>query len=189
MDIEVIYPVLKKRRFIGKKIRGFCFWIFLITAYCCTIFNVCFGGKAWSIIVLWSLWFVWTAFLTRPLVENNLINRIAGLLMNICILLLLIEVFLRSGWAGFVIPIVCFGMLVIIGTIFFLNVSKQKQNVMTMIWIISGSLVAFIGAFFGWPAMNWPVTVLGLTAFSMFVACVVVFPIQFFLELKKRFHT
>lgn len=189
MDIKIIYPPLKKQKFAVEKIRGVCLWIFLITAYCCTIINICVGGKAWSIIVLWSLWFAWNTFMTRPLVENNLISRITNLLSNSCILLVLIDVFLSSGWEEFVIPIICFGILMILGIIFFLNVSMHRQNMMPMIWIISGSLVAFISAILGWSTMNWPVVVLGSTAFAMFIAFVVVLRLQFFLEFKKRFHT
>ncbi|HEX7714239.1 MAG TPA: DUF6320 domain-containing protein [Bacillota bacterium] len=189
MDIEIIYPALKKPLSIIEIVRKICFWIFLIAAYCCPIINICVGGKAWSIIVLWSLWFVWNTFLTRPLVENNLISQTTHLLLNSCILLVLIEVFLSSGWAEFVVPIICFGMLVILGIIFFLDISKQKQNMMPMLWVIGGSLVAIVSAFLGWSSMNWPTIVLGSTAFALLTASIVVLRLQFILELKKRFHT
>ena len=189
MDIEMIYPVIKKSLFSAEKMRKICSRIFLLAAYFCPIINFCVGGKAWSVIVLWSLWFVWTTFLTRPLIENNLISQTVRFFLNICVLFILIEVFLSSGWAAFVIPIFCFSVIVLLGVIFFMNTAKQKQNMMPMLWVIGGSLVAIGSAFLGLLSMNWPTIVLGSTAFALLIASIAVLRHQFFLELKKRFHS
>ena len=54
---------------------------------------------------------------------------------------------------------VCYGMLIAIGIIFFLNVSKQRQNMMPMLWVIAGAIVAAICAIFGFSLRNWPIDV------------------------------
>lgn len=138
--------------------------------------------------MLWSMWFTWTSFVSRPLVENSLISQATRFLLNSCILLVLIQVFLNGSLVNFVIPIVCFGVLVFLGIIFFMDISKQKQNIMPMLFVIGGSLAVIICAFIGWLSLNWPTIALGSTAFAMLVASMVILRRQFFTELKKRFH-
>lgn len=132
MEIKNVYPPLKRKLNRRRKLRTACGWCFLAAAAACVIVNICVGGKAWSAVALWALWMIWSTLLTPVLVENNLISQSARLLINTCILLILIDLTISSGWAAFVIPIVCYGMLIAIGIIFFLNVSKQRQNMMPM---------------------------------------------------------
>lgn len=188
MDIEIVYPLPKRLTRAREGIRKIFLWCFLAVAYSCPIINLYLGGEAWSIVVIWSMWVVWCTIITRPLVENNLMSRTVHFLLNCSILLVLIDVCLSSGWAGFVVPIVCFGLLVVMGILFFIDVSKQRQNIMPMLWIISGSLVALVIAMVGWLKMNWPTVLLGSTAFALLVVTIITLRRQFFSELKKRFH-
>lgn len=163
-------------------------FIFLAAGYICPIINICNGGKPWSIVVDWSLWLIWCTVFTRPLVENNLMSRTVHFLFNSAILLVLIDVCISSGWAGFVVPLVCFSLLVLLGVLFFVGLAKQHQNLMPMLWIITGSLVSLIVAATGWLKMNWPTIVLGSTAFALLLAALIILRKEFFAELKKRFH-
>jgi hypothetical protein len=49
---------------------------------------------------------------------------------------------LFHGWGSFVIPIVCFGTLVLLGVLFLSDLTKQRQNVMPMVWLIIASCSA-----------------------------------------------
>lgn len=189
MDIEIVYPQPKRLTRARERVRIIFLWCFLAAAYACPIINIYLGGRPWSIVVIWSLWVVWCTVITHPLVENNLMSRTAHFLLNCSILLVLIDVCLSSGWAGFVVPIVCFGLLVVLGIFFFIDISKQRQNIMPMLWIISGSLVALVIATVGWLKMNWPTILLGSTAFALLLVTIITLRRQFFTELKKRFHT
>jgi len=187
MDIEIVYPSPAKRR------RSWWLaavqWSFVVTAYLCATINLLVGGKPWSLVVLWSLWFVWSLLFSRDLVEYNRISQAAKLLLNTCVLLVLIDRCLVSGWAEFVVPIVCFGSLLAIGALFFTDLSRQRQNMMPMVWLIGASLVAMLVSLSGWPAMNWPMIVLGVTAFTMLVASLIVLKEDLVREIRKHFHT
>ncbi|NLW65429.1 MAG: hypothetical protein GXY26_04280 [Clostridiales bacterium] len=188
MDIEIVYPKPELRTQAREEIKKIMLWCFLTAAYICPIVNICIGGKLWSIVVIWSMWVVWCTLLNPPLVENNLMSRTAHFLLNCAILLVLIDVCLSSGWAGFVVPIVCFALLVVLGILFFIDISQQRQNIMPMLWIIGGSLVALVIAIAGLLKMNWPTIALGSTAFALLVITIITLRRQFFAELKKRFH-
>jgi len=189
MDIEIVYPERKKisHHTAERAAR----WIFAAAAYICALVNILVGGKPWSVVVLWGLWFVWSLVIGRDLVEYNRISQTAKLLFNTCVLLVLIDLCLASGWAAFVVPIVSFGTLAAIGVMFFTNLSRQKQNLMPMFWLIGASLVAMAVSLSGWglPATNWPMLALGLTAFTMLTVSVIVLKSDLVRELKKRFHT
>lgn len=187
MTIEIVYPSpkKKKRRRAALVIK----WCFVAAAYVCPIINILTGGKPWSIIVLWALWFAWSGFVSRDLIEYNRISQTAKLLVYTCILLVLIGLCLSPGWLGFVIPIVSFATLMVIGVLFFSNLSKQKQNMMPMVWLIGASFVAIIASLSGWPRMNWPMAVLGTTAVALLAASILVLKKDLLRELRKRFHT
>lgn len=104
-------------------------------------------------------------------------------------MLILIETFLSSGWAGFVVPIVSFTSLIVMGVLFFTNLPIQKQNLMPMMWMIAAALVAIMASLIGWPKMNWPFIVLGATAFALLIVTFIVLPKELIRELQKRFHT
>ena len=188
MEIEMVYPPKKRYRNVWEGFRRVFKWIFLTAAYICPLVNLCVGGEPWSLVVLWSEWLVWSQFFSPSLVEYNLISQISKGLTNTCVLLLLIATIYSLGWAEFVIPIVCFGTLATIGVLFLTDISKHKQNMMPMVWIIFASLVGIAGAFIGWPRMNWPMIVLGATAFALLTVCAVILRRDMLSELKKRFH-
>ena len=93
-----------------------------------------------------------------------------------------------SGWAAFVIPIVCYGMLIAIGIIFSSMSPSSGRNMMPMLWVIAGAIVAAICAIFGFSLRNWPIIVLGSIAAALLIATIVILRSQLFAELKKHFH-
>lgn len=187
MKVKNIYPEQNnsKRLHIRNAVR----WAFLAAAYVCLIVNISAGGKAWSVVVLWSLWSVWSLVLSPDLVEYNRISQISKLMAFTCILLILIDTLISPGWAMFVVPIICWGVLLIIGTLFLLDMTRQTQNIMPMLWVIFASIVSIILSWAGWPKMSWPVVALGTTAFALLIVCIAVLRKRLMLELKKRFHT
>jgi hypothetical protein len=51
-----------------------CKWTFLFAGFICAVVNLSTGGKAWSIIVIWSMWLVWTQLVSPDMVEYNRIS-------------------------------------------------------------------------------------------------------------------
>jgi hypothetical protein len=187
MEIEIVYP--PRKRFAYPRAVTLIKWVFVSAAYVCSIVNLAVGGKPWSVVVLWALWSVWSLAVSRDLVEYNRVSQTVKLLVHTCVLLVLIDLCLSSGWAGFVVPIVSFATLFMVGVLFFSDLSRQKQNLMPMIWLIGASLIAMIVSLAGWPGMNWPMLLLGITAFTMLAVSVIVLKRDLLRELRKRFHT
>lgn len=189
MKIKLTYPPAQQKRLAAERLRYILRWCFSVASYVCAIVNLCVGGPAWSLVVIWSLWCVWSMIVSPSLVEYNRISQTAKTLINACILLILIDTVFSSGWAEFVVPIVSFGSLIIIGILFLSDLPKQKHNIMPMVWLIAASLVAVISSLIGWPKLDWPMIVLGSTALLLLIVCVAVLRADLLRELKKRFHT
>lgn len=188
MKIKPAYPEVQKSRLALERLRYVLRWCFSVASYVCVIVNWCTGGAAWSLVVVWSLWCMWSIFVSPSLVEYNRISQTSKSLVNVSILLILIDTILSSGWAPFVVPIVSFGSLIIIGVLFLSDLPKQKHNIMPMVWLIVASFVAVIGSLIGWPKLDWPMIVLGSTALLLLIVCVAVLRQDLLRELKKRFH-
>jgi len=188
MDIKIVYPLVSKKKRTAPALKAVTKWTFLITAYTCLICNLYSGGKAWSIVVLWSLWFLWSFLFAPDMVEYNRISQASKLLAYACILLILINVLLAPGWASFVVPVICFGGLLFIALLFFTDFEKQRQNMMPMIWLLTGSILMIVLSLAGWPEMSWPMIAMGATAFGILVLCFAVMGRNLPLEFRKRFH-
>lgn len=180
---------MEKHRLQRKKILKIMRWPLLIAAYTCPIVNIVTKGKAWSVVVLMSLYMAWTLVFSTDLVEYNRISQFIKLITNSCVLLVLIDVFLVSGWAMEVVPIVCFSGVAISGILFFTDFDRQKQNMMPMLQLIVLEIIgAIIGIFWWRIESNWAMVVMGVLAFAMLIACIAVLSGEFIRELKRRFH-
>ncbi len=190
MKVKITYPAIAKRKLQRKKLLNILRWPFLGAAVTCPIVNLAIGGKAWSVIVLMGLYMVWRLVFAVDLVEYNRISQFTKLVLSSCVMLALIDYFLASGWAILVIPIVCFGGLVVAGTLFFTDFRRQKQNMMPMLTLI---FLAMVGSSLGlslWHGRGrWAMIVMGGLALALLIACIASTGRDFLRELKRRFHT
>ncbi len=188
MKIEITYPT-KKRTHQRQDVINWAKWPFLFAAYICPIINITLGGTAWSIIVLYSLWIVWTNAVSPNLVEYNRISQLIKLITNASILLILVNVVFSFDWAERVVPIVCFGGFIIAGILFFTDLNKQRQNMMPMLLLIIICIPSSVaGVFVYGQESRWSLVVMGAIAFALLIACFIVLRKDFINELKKRFH-
>ncbi len=188
MDFEVIYPNIKKTSLAMLRVRTVFGLIFLAAAVACPVVNIAVGGKAWSVIVLWALYMVWTLVLKAPLVERNLISQGVRLSVMIGILLILIDRLLYPGWAAFVVPIVAYGALIVLAILFFVNVSKQRHNVMPLVIVTLAAAIGSVVAMLVFSEISWPMIVLAVTAGVLFIATVLILRTRLISEIVKRFH-
>ncbi len=188
MDFEIVYPHIKKHSIAMLYVRTVFGLLFLAAAAVCPVVNLILGGKAWSVIVLWSLYMVWTLVLKAPLVERNLISQGVKLLVMTVILLILIDRLIYPGWAAFVVPIVAYGALIVLAVLFFVNVSKQRHNVMPLIILTALAAAASAVALFVFSETRWPMIVLASTAAALLIATAFILKTRLLSELVKRFH-
>ncbi len=188
MDFEIVYPHVKKHSFAMLYVRTIFGILFLAAAVVCPVVNILLKGKAWSVIVLWSMFMVWTLVLKAPLVERNLIGQGVKLLVMTVILLILIDWLLCPGWAAFVVPIVAYASLIALAVLFFVNISKQRHNVMPLVILTAFVAVASAVALFVFSERSWPMIVLAATAAVLLIATVIILKSRLISELVKRFH-
>ncbi len=188
MDFEIVYPHIKKQSIAMMYVRYVFGLVFLAAAVVCPTVNIVLGGRAWSVIVLWSMYMVWTLILKAPLVERNLISQGVKLLVMTVILLILIDRLLYPGWAAFVVPIVAYGALMVLAVLFFVNVSKQRHNVMPLLALTVIVMVCSAVAMFVFSETRWPMIVLASTAAVFLIASVIILKSRLISELVKRFH-
>ncbi len=188
MDFEVIYPKIKKTSLAMLRVRTVFGLLFLAAAVVCPIVNIVLRGKAWSVIVLWALYMVWTLVLQTPLVERNLISQGVRLSVMTAILLVLIDRLLAPGWAAFVVPIVAYAALIVLAILFFVNVSKQRHNVMPLVIVTLAAAIGSAVALFAFSETSWPMIVLASTAAVLLIATVLTLRTRLLSEIVKRFH-
>ena len=190
MKISITYPKPDRQRMLREKLIRILRGPFLFTALLCPVMNLVTGGKAWSVIVLFSLYLVWTVAISPDLVEYNRISQAIRLIVSAGILLILIDRLLAPGWAVEAVPIVCFSGLAAVGVLFFTDFERQKQNMLPMLLLILLSLLAAIVGLIVWrEESRWALAVMGVFAFSLLVCCIRALGPDFLRELQKRFHT
>jgi hypothetical protein len=194
MKIEITYPAGKERKLQRRDVIDRAKWPFLFAAYICPIVNIATGGAAWSVIVLWSLWIVWSFVFSPDMVELNRISLFIKFIANACVLLILIDILLAPGWGMVAIPIVCFGGLAVAGVLFFTDLERQKQNMMPMLLLTGVSILGAVIGLIIWRNESladslWALIVMGAFAVALLTGSFMVLGKAFIREIKKRFHT
>ena len=189
MQINITYPPVPKRKVQRKKFLNIIKWPILAVALASVIVNIAVGGKAWSAIVIMGIYMIWTLLLSPSLVEYNRISQTIKLILCSCIMLILINALLVPGWAVQVVPMVCFGGLIVSAVLFFTDIEKQKQNMLPMLLLI---IISIIGGAFGiyiWHNETiWPLIVMESVASALLIAVIVITGRDFMREIQRRFH-
>ncbi len=190
MNIEITYPAISKRQFQQRKLQKALKWPFLLAAYACPIINFCIGGKAWSVLVLAGLYTVWTMVVSPDLVEYNRISQTVKLTVRACIVLGLLDLFLVEGLVLSVLPIVCFGALIVSGVMFFTDLERQKQNMLPLLWLILFTMVgAAVGLSIWHEGAHWALVVMQCVSVALLLVCIITLGGELLRECKRRFHT
>ncbi len=188
MKVDIIYPLPPKKSRVIETIIEIVKWLFIASVIIAPITNIFVGKQAWSLLVMWPIYVIWKSVVNRDSIEFNRISQGSKLLIYVCILLLIINFVFSFNWGGFVIPLVYLSMLITISVFFFTNITKQRQNIMPLIWLITISIIAFSASVIGWPKLNWPMIVLGCVSFVILFVCVIILKNDLLLEFKKKFH-
>lgn len=189
MHVKNTYPSIKKGSGNRRRMLLVLRWPFIVAAVASVVVNLCVGGSLWSVIAVLALYMVWRLILSPDLVEYNRMSQPIKTVAWCCILLALIDILLIHGWGRFVIPIVCFGGLVVCIVLFFTNLETQKHNMLPLIIFIFVSIVGSSIALYFWHEDNdWPYIVLLCLSVLFLFALIVVLGQDFRIEMKRRFH-
>lgn len=188
-ELRIEYPKQRKSRLFMYYLRKILRLLFILAIITCPLVNYLTEGPAWCVVVIWAILFAWRMFLMPDIIEFTSIGSVFRVGTFAITETTLIGVILSPGWLGFVLPIIAFSTLIVSGFLFVLNIGKQQNNIMPLIWEIFFELVAFVVLFAEMPKLNWPTITMGGVAAFMAVTGLLIFHGAIWRELKKRFHT
>ena len=188
MKIKITYPKVSPKIIKHQRLINFMKWPLLIAVVICPIINLITGGKAWSLVVLMSIYIAWDLVISRDLVEYNRISQFVKLITLTSLLLITIDVFLAPGWALEAVPILIFSGLIVTSVLFFTDIEKQKQNIFPFLFLILLSIFSsIIGLSFYHEKDSWPLTVMGAVALFLLITLSITLKENIINELKKGF--
>ena len=80
MNNKITYPQVSKKKQTIRKIINILKILSIIAVIACPIVNISTGGKAWSLVVIMSIYILWTMLLSPDLVEYNRISQFVKLI-------------------------------------------------------------------------------------------------------------
>ena len=188
MKIKITYPKVSPKIIKHQRLINFMKWPLLIAVVICPIINLITGGKAWSLVVLMSIYMAWNLVISRDLVEYNRISQFVKLITLTSLLLITIDVFLAPGWALEAVPILIFSGLIVTSVLFFTDIERQKQNIFPFLFLILLSIISsIVGLSFYHEKDSWPLTVMGAVALFLLITLSITLKENMINELKKGF--
>ena len=188
MKIKITYPKVSPKIIKHQKLINIMKWPLLIAVVICPIINLITGGKAWSLVVLMSIYMAWDLVISRDLVEYNRISQFVKLITLTSLLLITIDVFLAPGWALEAVPILIFSGLIVTSVLFFTDIERQKQNIFPFLFLILLSIFSsIVGLSFYHEKDSWPLTVMGVVALFLLITLTITLKENIINELKKGF--
>lgn len=188
MKIKITYPKVSPKIIKHQRLINFMKWPLLIAVVICPIINLITGGKAWSLVVLMSIYMAWDLVISRDLVEYNRISQFVKLITLTSLLLITIDVFLAPGWALEAVPILIFSGLIVTSVLFFTDIERQKQNIFPFLSLILLSIFSsIVGLSFYHEKDSWPLTVMGAVALFLLITLSITLKENIINELKKGF--
>lgn len=188
MKIKITYPKVSPKIIKHQRLINFMKWPLLIAVVICPIINLITGGKAWSLVVLMSIYMAWDLVISRDLVEYNRISQFVKLITLTSLLLIIIDIFLAPGWALEAVPILIFSGLIVTSVLFFTDIERQKQNIFPFLFLILLSIFSsIIGLSFYHEKDSWPLTVMGAVALFLLITLSITLKENIINELKKGF--
>lgn len=188
MKIKITYPKVSPKIIKHQRLINFMKWPLLIAVVICPIINLITGGKAWSLVVLMSIYMAWDLVISRDLVEYNRISQFVKLITLTSLLLITIDVFLAPGWALDTVPILIFSGLIVTSVLFFTDIERQKQNIFPFLFLILLSIFSsIVGLSFYHEKDSWPLTVMGVVALFLLITLTITLKENIINELKKGF--
>ena len=188
MKIKITYPKVSPKIIKHQRLINFMKWPLLIAVVICPIINLITGGKAWSLVVLMSIYMAWDLVISRDLVEYNRISQFVKLITLTSLLLITIDIFLAPGWALEAVPILIFSGLIVTSVLFFTDIERQKQNIFPFLFLILLSIFSsIIGLSFYHEKDSWPLTIMGVVALFLLITLTITLKENIINELKKGF--
>lgn len=188
MDVKIVYPLKRNRAPARIKLRRWIFFTFALGALATGICDICLPGAPFSLYVIGGEFLFYIAFMRTSPIEQRFSARCADVTLSVCAYLVLLAATLKKDWAGFVVPIVGFSLVILMGLFFLVDLLRGRLSPMPFFRVLLAGLMCMICAFLGYFEMNWPMIVLGSVALGFLIMSAVFCAKPLKTELLKRFH-
>ena len=188
MRVHTTYPPNTSQSFWRRNRQALWRSAFVLAGYLCLIINLLTQGPAWSLIVIGGLMTVWIALIYQPQVEATPIKKLCDTALAVCLYLFLLDSVVGGGWSGFVVPIVFFGDLVLIGSYFLLFFKKRKRDFLPLFELLLAGVVITLCELVGFHYLDWPMVVVGGVSLGLLVLSLALFWQPMREEFQKKFH-
>ncbi|NDV45838.1 hypothetical protein D0T49_02075 [Paludibacter sp. 221] len=154
------------------------------------VVNIAVGGIPWSLYVITGIYLFYKIFLSRNLVEANLIQRFLSVVITVCLLMIIIRLISTEALnVQIVIPNILFGALVVSGGFYFYDFQSQKSHILPIIFTIGVAIFSIAILFFLFGIIRWPMIVLGGVSLFIIVFSLLFYRKSIIAEIKKKIHT
>lgn len=186
MNPKIIYPIPNSQNSFYRHMRDVTRIVFISAALICFIVNYFTKGKAWSIIVAWSLFSIWQLLFGFRLVEFSVYSNAIRATLYLVILLILIDKFLYSGWAQTVIPIVLFAYLLVMFILYFAIYTRRQRHLVSIMMLGAFNVIMIPYSIRSWPIENWVAFSFLVASFVLFIVLIIVNWKDIKYEIKAR---
>jgi len=187
MNPKITYPIPVRQHSFYRTTRAIVRIVFLTAAFVCVLLNLILKGKAWSLIVLWSLFSIWQLVFSLKLVEYSVFSHITHIFIDAIILLWLIDRFLAPGWASTVIPIVFFAAMLTMFIIYFVTFDRKHRHLTSMLVMGLLNLATIPYYTHHWPIDNWVAFAFQIASAVLFLVLLIISWKDIPAELRARF--
>jgi len=105
-------------------------------------------------------------------------------------MLVLIDVFITSGWAANVVSIICFSSLIAVCLLLYTDFERQRHNLLPVILLSALSLItSAVLMIISGGNIPWQLPVTCVLSFVVLAVCIKTMGWNIKSELKKMFHT
>ena len=189
MNPKIIYPVPGRQNSFYRYLRYYARIVFIVAALVCLLVNYLVKGKAWSIIVVWSLFSAWRLLFSLRLVEFSIYSHAIRVTLYLTVLLILIDYLLAPGWAQTVVPIVLFAYFVVMIILYFAIYSRKQRHLVSIMMLGILNLIMIPYSIHSWPIENWLAFAFGLSSLVLMIIMIIINWKQIKYEINARFMT
>lgn len=189
MNISYAYPKPIRKKQVRRALKTITRYLFIFASFITLTLNAIVGGSAWSLVVVYSMYFAWTSFIDTDLVEYNIVSQSIKFISNSCIILILLSIIYNiTPLIENVVPYIVIASVIAMTILYLSDMERQKRNLFPILLFIFVTIIA-ASVYVINPSYNdWEMPVMGIMSLSFLILCLMSLRGEFLRELQKRFH-
>ena len=188
MNPRIVYPIPKRQYTFYTTFRHYYAIASILISVICIIVNILTHTKPWSVIVVWSLFSLWSLVFSLKIVEFSIFAHAIRSSLYIIILLGLIDYFIAPGWAQTVIPIVLFATMLVMLIIYFITYDKRERHLASILLLGLIVIISIPYSINSFPITNRIALWFHIASLIMFIVLLIINRKEVLYEIKARLN-